>query len=239
MKNIQDIIDWLVKSEDIQIDGASSIDIKYPLYEITPKDFLKYAEEDLSLESEKGKIGVISNLKRALDCQLDIFFETINIKRIFDKNNLKFERKTQFLADIGILPNKAINKLNKIRNKMEHDYVIPELEDLDVYFELVWNVVEIINLNIQLINMGEIESMVKSNGEFYFTSVYDVEESKFIFTISKVGDSISQESMNVWLKNEKDYFEFIKAFRLFRYMIELENTYDTDKFYEQLLMISE
>lgn len=43
---------------------------------------------------------------------MDMFFEGINVKRIFDKKNLKFEKKSQFLADIGLFPIQTINKLS-------------------------------------------------------------------------------------------------------------------------------
>ena len=86
-----------------------------------------------------------------------MFFECINLKRIIDKNNLKFARKTQFLADIGLFPIESINKLNLMRNKLEHEYKIPEISDLLIYYELVWSKVKILDLHLELLYInGEI-----------------------------------------------------------------------------------
>ena len=54
--------------------------------------------------TKEGIVNAVSNLKRALDCEMDMFFESINMKRVLDKNNLGFEKKTRFLADIGMFP---------------------------------------------------------------------------------------------------------------------------------------
>ena len=69
----------------------------------------------LHWKQKEGIVNAVSNLKRALDCQMDMFFESINLKSIFDKKNLKFEKKTQFPADIGLMQNRTINKLNSMK----------------------------------------------------------------------------------------------------------------------------
>ena len=107
-----------------------------PVYDISPDEFLEFADNALALETKEGIVNAVSNLKRALDCQMDMFFESINLKSIFDKKNLKFEKKTQFLADIGLMQNRTINKLNSMRNKMEHEYKIPDISDPVSYTHL-------------------------------------------------------------------------------------------------------
>ena len=70
---------------------------------------------------------------------------------------MKFEKKSQFLADIGLFPIQTINKLNFMRNKLEHEYKTPVIYDLYTYYELVWSVVKILDLYLKLLySNGEI-----------------------------------------------------------------------------------
>lgn len=233
MENIKGLINWILQCDEFVVDGATNIIFDIPSYEITPKDFLKYAQIDLYENNIKGKVGVISNLKRALDCELDMFFEAINLKDIFNKYNLKFERKTQFLSDIGMFPNKSVNKLNQIRNRMEHQFTIPSVGDLEVYYELVWNIIEIVNLNLQLMTMGEIEAIVKKNEEeFYFSDSYDVENRSFKFLIHN--NNNKEYQLTISLKRQEDYEEFTKAFLVFRAIIEIQNLMDINHFMQIL-----
>ena len=44
-----------------------------------------------------------------------------------------------------------------MRNKPEHEYKIPEISDLLVYYELVWSIVKILDLHLELLYInGEI-----------------------------------------------------------------------------------
>ncbi|MBQ8326999.1 MAG: hypothetical protein IJX86_07980 [Lachnospiraceae bacterium] len=219
MTRVEELIDWLLKCDYVQVEGGSGTNFEIPQYEIMPKDFLKYAEQDLCEESAKGKIGVVANLKRAVDSQLDLFYETLNLKSIFSKNNLKFEKKTGFLADVGMFQSKSINKLNTMRNKLEHEYTLPTEADLDIYYEMVWNVIEIISLNMQLLSMSEVYFVVlTSSGEAELTSKYDIGKGAVVF---EVCDENKQEYIiEVSLKEKNDYDIFVKAFKLFRYMME-------------------
>ncbi|WP_395549410.1 MULTISPECIES: hypothetical protein [unclassified Lacrimispora] len=161
-------------------------DMIIPTYEITPTEFLDIAETGLNSNTLSDKVNTVSNLKRAIDCQIDIFLESINLKKIFHKNNLKFEQKTKFLSDIGILSPKSINKLNSIRNKLEHEYKVPTIGDLQVYYELVWYVTEIIDARLlSILTNGEIRyTLYHDNKEYYISIVFDIENCKFAFEMN-------------------------------------------------------
>ena len=127
---VKDMVQFILRTDEIDSESSSGSDISVPVYDISAEEFLEFAENAISSETKEGIVNAVSNLKRALDCEMDMFFESINIKRIFDKKNLKFENKTKFLADIGLFPIRTINKLNFMRNKLEHEYKIPEIYDL-------------------------------------------------------------------------------------------------------------
>ncbi len=224
IKEVKDIIQIILQTDEIERDGSSGSDVSIPIYDISSEEFLDFAENAIAFETKEGNVNAISNLKRALDCEMDMFFESINIKRIFDKKNLKFEKKSQFLANIGLFPIQTINKLNFMRNKLEHEYRTPEIYDLYTYYELVWSVVRILDLYLELLYTNS-EINVKlhiENNVYYLTMKHDVKECAFVFEIIDWtrGKEREQKRLNVTLKNQEDAGDFIKAFNVFLLSIQ-------------------
>lgn len=221
---IDDILQFILQADDIECDASCGSDMNIPIYEISAEEFLGFAESAIAAGTKEGLINAVSNLKRALDCEMDLFFESINLKKIFSKNNLKFEKKTQFLADIGLFPIQSINKLNLMRNKMEHEYRQPEISDLYAYYELVWSVIKIINLQLELLYInGTINFVIqKGNNEYYFTMEYHVESCRFQFEIKDWTDKKKKEQkqIEIPLKSKDDIDDFIKAFHVFLLSIQ-------------------
>ena len=94
--DVKNIVQFILRTNEIERDVSNGSDINIPVYDISSEEFLDFAENAIASETKEGIVNAVSNLKRALDCEMDMFFESINIKRIFDKKNLKFEKKTQF-----------------------------------------------------------------------------------------------------------------------------------------------
>lgn len=221
---VKDIIQIILRTDEIERDVSSGSDINIPIYDISSEEFLDFAENAIASETKEGIVNAISNLKRALDCEMDKFFESINVKRIFDKKNLKFEKKSQFLADIGVFPIQTINKLNFMRNKLEHEYKTPEIDDLYTYYELVWSVIRILDLYLELLYIhGEINVELHiENDVYYLTMKHDIKECTFIFEIIDwtKGKEREQKRLNVTLKSQEDTDDFIKAFNVFLLSIQ-------------------
>lgn len=221
---VKDIVQFILRTDEIECNSSIGSDISIPIYDISSEEFLDFAENAIASETKEGIVNAVSNLKRALDCEMDMFFESINIKRIFDKKNLKFEKKTQFLANIGLFPIQTINKLNFMRNKLEHEYKTPEIYDLHTYYELVWSIVKILDLYLELLyTKGEInlEFYIKNN-KYYFTMKHDIKECAFEFEIIDwtKGKEREQRRLNVSLKNQGDADDFIKAFNIYLLSIQ-------------------
>ncbi|KQB91897.1 MULTISPECIES: hypothetical protein [Geobacillus] len=124
-----------------------------PKFDLFPSDYLKFAEEELELSESSGnnvraKINCILHLKRALDCQLDVFFERLGFSEYLKKKNLGINSKLKFLTEAGIIKSRSIERFNTIRNKVEHHYQIPEVEDIEVYFDLITTLIANIEMTI-------------------------------------------------------------------------------------------
>lgn len=117
----------------------------YINFDLTPEDFLKFVKEDYKNIDNRGLVGVLSNSKRAIDCQIDsiilyLGFDYLsfneknypNIKEVineFEKdigydNTLSF--KLRFIQALEIAPTFLISKIRKFRNRLEHEYIVPK-----------------------------------------------------------------------------------------------------------------
>lgn len=221
---VTDIIQFVLQMDKVECDCSNGSDMVIPVYDISPDEFLEFADNALALETKEGIVNAVSNLKRALDCQMDMFFESINLKSIFDKKNLKFEKKTQFLADIGLMQNRTINKLNSMRNKMEHEYKIPDISDLHTYYELVWSVVKIAELYLELFCAnGEIQlSFGMKNKEYFLVLEYNAAGRAFQFEIIDWTEKNNRKQKKIiaGLKNPGEEQDFIRAFHLYLLTIQ-------------------
>uniref|UniRef100_UPI0022409ECA hypothetical protein n=1 Tax=Aeromonas salmonicida TaxID=645 RepID=UPI0022409ECA len=47
------------------------------------------------------------------------------------------DRKLGFMRIAGIFNARSLDKLNKYRNRLKHHYELPNVEDVDVYFDVV------------------------------------------------------------------------------------------------------
>jgi len=111
--------------------------------EIKPNDYLEFAREDISTrDSVRGKVNAYSNAKRALHFQVDLLIDAFGIN---SPNNMSFPRKLELCEKCGIVTPKILKRVNSLRNKIEHDYLVPkaaEVEDAIDVVELFLNSTE-------------------------------------------------------------------------------------------------
>jgi hypothetical protein len=91
-------------------------------YPSEPQDFLDYAEADLQEGSSRGLVNSVSNSKRAIDLQTSILLSHIY------PSNFKVKRKLDLLRDLGVAAPKIIEEIRTLRDKLDHAYERPSLE---------------------------------------------------------------------------------------------------------------
>lgn len=123
--------------------GGSSLD--FPNFDLLPHSFLDFADKELEhKESDRHLINCVSHLKRAAECQIDTFLSVCNLYNTVRKNNLGFDAKLDFLKSVRVFDSRTLSRFNTIRNKIEHEYAIPHIEDIEVYYDLVSALIEVI-----------------------------------------------------------------------------------------------
>lgn len=149
----------------LQQDGGSGGGLDFPSYDLLPRDYLSFAEGHLGLDSPESKINCVSNLKRAMECAMDTFLHILGLDKLAKNRNLSFDQKLAFIEEVEIYKSRSLELLNKTRNKIEHEYAVPELPEIELYFELVYAFVSVIE--------GAI-FMYSNNSELNFSSGNEV-----------------------------------------------------------------
>lgn len=206
-------------------DGGSGTFPTYPVYDLYPLDYIKYAEEEINLykleKSDRNLINCILHLKRALDCQMDLFLHVFNLYKIFKSKNLGINSKLKFLKDVGILNSRVIDRFTLLRNKIEHFYQIPKIDDLEVYFDLISSLISNIELSIYaMFSHSEVifknEKIDVSNEEEWLMIRYHFENPPFIEVKLKnhsyeiLGCSVSAKEYKIFPDFFKILFFLIK-----------------------------
>ena len=91
---------------------------------IKPKDYIRFAEEDLKISLEHSYINAMSNAKRAIDCQVDNLIAGFGLKK-----RRNFPQKAEDVQNLGLVAPRILRKVMKIRNRMEHEYYKPTRDE--------------------------------------------------------------------------------------------------------------
>ena len=106
-------------------------------FEITPNQFLEYAEKGVKEGGEAGYINALCNIKRAIDCQLGLLVYILGQSKRAKKENWKFPRKIEFIRATGLVAPEVLTKINRKRNELEHEYKCPATEEVKDALDIV------------------------------------------------------------------------------------------------------
>jgi hypothetical protein len=110
-------------------------------FDISPSDFLRFANQDFQNKDKRGIINAVTNAKRAIDCQVDTLLVCIgygtNTKRLpsnvtdyIKRRSLSNEsadvtQRLKLIRALEAAPSNLISKIRGIRNLLEHEYRLP------------------------------------------------------------------------------------------------------------------
>jgi len=130
-QNLKDLFAF-VDREDVQKRAGSWTNSPIILpYEIKPKDFLKFAEEDLEKDNLRASVNALSNIKRAIDCQVESLLYVFGFYKKAKKNDWNFLKKMEILLKVGVVAPNILKKINTKRNKLEHDFKKPKRTEIE------------------------------------------------------------------------------------------------------------
>ncbi|WP_060988419.1 hypothetical protein [Photobacterium leiognathi] len=104
--------------------------------DLKPRDYLNFAKQDIEeVEGSRSLINAFLNAKRALHYQIDLLIEAYGYKS--HKNRNTFPAKQEYCKKCGIVSPGILDKLNKVRNDIEHDYTVPTKSEVDDFIDVV------------------------------------------------------------------------------------------------------
>lgn len=95
---------------------------------IKPIDYLNFARRDLVENDDRALVNAIGNIKRAIDCQLDVLLEIYGLLRLSMKQKWGFPRKIEIIQKTGVISPNILKRINKTRVDLEHFHKKPERE---------------------------------------------------------------------------------------------------------------
>lgn len=124
--------------ECLEGSDGGGLTFSLPEFDLRPKHFLSFSELDLNGEhSLHSLVNATGNLKRAMDCELDTLMSVLGLDDFYRKKRLGVDKKLGFLERSGVFKASSLDRINKLRNRLEHHYETPSIEDVQVYFDLV------------------------------------------------------------------------------------------------------
>jgi hypothetical protein len=134
--SLKEFCDFLRRNlQNLEPSGGSGVNLTFPDFDLMPQDYLNYADEALSSLTDANRINCIGHLKRAIECECETLLVVMNLRK--KARDLNFPQKLEFINTLQLMPSRSLGELNRIRNKVEHEFSTPEVEDLTVYFDLV------------------------------------------------------------------------------------------------------
>lgn len=104
---------------------------------ITPQLYLTFAIEDFeSNTSNRSSVNAFANAKRAIHFQTEIISQAFGIDHLPLLKRDNFPKRIDFCSECGVVGNRILNKYNKIRNKIEHDYYFPQRDEVESIIDI-------------------------------------------------------------------------------------------------------
>ncbi len=212
--------------EHLQPDGGGRLSgAMMPEFDYYALDYLDFAEMNLrrtshlsqAREEENELISCVSNLKRALDCQIECFLCSWGLREEVNKSNLGLNKKLIFLTEIGLVSSRTIERFTTIRNKIEHDFQRPQIADLEALFDLVTAVVAILQMTTSFDRRVEFNLLFEEFEEFdrgLFRLSYDDEHLKFVATWQLYAQTKQDGRLEASFSSKSDFAYFFRVLLL-------------------------
>ncbi|MBT1703212.1 hypothetical protein [Chryseosolibacter indicus] len=105
-------------------------------FETMPSEFIGFAESDLQSSFDHKYINALSNAKRALDCQADRLLKLFGYYKESQDKFWGFPKKLELIQKFEIIAPRVLNKINKTRNLMEHQYIKPKSDQVEDFLDI-------------------------------------------------------------------------------------------------------
>lgn len=213
---------------DITLRTVFGTSLQENIFDISPKDFLRFAKEDLKEGDERGFINSITNSKRAIDSQIDETIEMLisksdNFNPIVNDflDYFEFESdipiKLRIIHSLNLAPSLLISKSRTLRNKLEHIYKKPEVQEVKEALDVAELFIGSVSSKLGLI-WTEFEIVDWKNNELIFEFL----EKKFKIDYKKNGKLMTSYIID---SNNIEFYGLLRLMISSNDEIEIEKTF--------------
>ena len=108
-----------------------------------PIDYINFARRDIVEGDTRAMVNALSNIKRAIDCQLDVLLEMYGLLKLSMKRKWSFPKKIEVIRKIGIVSPNILRLINTKRVQLEHYHKKPKKEEVVEYLDVAELFVEL------------------------------------------------------------------------------------------------
>ncbi|MES2239365.1 MAG: hypothetical protein V4497_03815 [Bacteroidota bacterium] len=213
---------------DMTLRTISGTNLQENIFDISAKDFLRFAKEDLKDGNERGFINSITNSKRAIDCQIDETIEMLvsksdNFNPIVNDflKHFEFESdipvKLKIIHALNLAPSLLISKSRTLRNKLEHIYKKPKVQEVKEALDVADLFIRSVKGKLGMI-WSEFEIVDWKNNEL----IFKFSEKKFKIDYKKDDKIISSYFID---SNNIEFYGLLRLMLSAEEEIEIEETF--------------
>jgi hypothetical protein len=184
----------------LAIDGFTGESIEVP-FELTAKNFLDFASDDLKGNSPRNTINALGNIKRSIDCLFDSLLFAVNVLEDSKRGRWTFPEKMSFLSEIGIITPYILSKINSMRNLLEHEFKKPDRKDVEVAYDIA----VLLYFATTRFTKNFLDDLVLTTEDEKEALHIDVKRKNRTMKVSYGG----QELSFTWKKNPEDYKKWL------------------------------
>jgi len=177
-------------------------------FDVSPEEYLKYAEKDINIKDAHNLINALSNTKRALDCQVECLLIAIGQFELAKRKKYNIPKKIEVLKDFGIIAPRILTKITNTRNVMEHNFQCPDMEKVNDFLDITTLFIEATNRFVYAFpGESQIENDIIQD---YWIDV-EINNKSRDFTLSCVHRHEPNEEITIF-SNDNNYPKLMKAY---------------------------
>ena len=119
----------------LEFEAAAYDEFEVP-FELSTKDFLDFASDDLKGQLMRDTVNALGNIKRSIDCLFDSLLFVESFLEDAKRERWTFPEKMNFLGEIGIITPYILGKINSARNLLEHEFKKPSRKDVETAYDV-------------------------------------------------------------------------------------------------------
>lgn len=128
MENTQTIIEFLSGIREYFV--ASWGPRKDFPFRLSPAEFIAFANREVKKLTDENRVNALSNIKRAIDCQIELLIYVLGHCGKAKGQGWSFPQKVEFIRSVGLVAPNILNRINKKRNQLEHEFQIPNSDEI-------------------------------------------------------------------------------------------------------------